>query len=59
MNEKNFTSAKIHTIIGRVSLGEKLLEELRAFGIEHIDSATIDADTGELVLEVYTIIWED
>ena len=42
-----------------MSLGEKLLEELRDYGIEHIDSATIDAETGELVLDVYTIIWED
>jgi L-alanine-DL-glutamate epimerase-like enolase superfamily enzyme len=59
MNEKNFTSARIHTITGRVSIGEKLLEELRDYGIEHIDSATIDVETGELIFDVYTIIWED
>jgi hypothetical protein len=59
MNEKNFTSARIHKISGRVSLGGKLLEELKKYGIEHIDSAIIDVETEELALEVYTIIWED
>lgn len=59
MNEKNFANARIHTISGRVKLEGKLLKELKEHGIDHIDSTTIDIETGELFVEVHIIICGD
>ena len=59
MKEKGLDKARIHTITSKVKLEEKMVEELKRYGIERIDSTTINFFTGEVVLEVYTIIWGD
>jgi len=59
MKEKGLNESIVNIITGRAKLQERTVGELKKYGIEQIDSATIDFSTGEVELEVFSIVCDD
>lgn len=59
MSEKIFSNVEVHEISGRAKLSEELLEELLKHGKDSFNSARVDFEAREVILETFTIICED
>lgn len=59
MINENFSNMKVHEIVGRAKLSKELLEELLKHDVKRFHSAEVDFEAGEIVLDTFTIIYED